>query len=77
MIEMLKKNIKQFVVDNIDDVDGYQEYEFEIIKTHPEFNQKKWDACISGYDDAYDVTVQIMIEWARKQIVKELFQYAK
>ena len=70
--ETLKKNIKQFVVDNIEDVVGYEEYEFEIIKTHPAFREERWDAWDNGDDNAYDETVQKMIEWARKQIIKEL-----
>jgi hypothetical protein len=74
MTKKLKKNIKQFVINNINEIEGYEEYEFKIIKTHPKFNQEKWDTCMNGDSNEYEITAQKMIKWAHKQIIKELFQ---
>ena len=74
MTKKLKKNIKQFVINNINEIEGYEEYEFKIVKTHPKFNQEKWDIYMNGDSNEYEVTAQKMIKWAHKQIIKELFQ---
>ena len=77
MNKALKQNIKKFVIDNLMDIEGYSEYEFELIQTHPEFDKVKWNEWNDGYQlypisKSYDKTAQKMIKWAHKQIEKEV-----
>lgn len=73
MNKKLKQNIKQYIVERINNVEGYDEYEYKLVKTHPQFNQTEWDEWSDGDNTKYDTTAQKMIRWANKQIVSELF----
>ena len=81
MTKKLKQNIQKFVISDLSNIEGYAEYEYSIIKTHPEFDQKKWNMWDDGgqlhlIGRPYDKTAQKMIKWAHKQVekeVKELF----
>jgi hypothetical protein len=75
MTKKFKNKIRQFVADNVYDIEDYKEYEYKIIKTHPKFDQNKWDEwMVVGDITNYDATVQKMIKWAHKQIIAELFK---
>lgn len=73
MTKQLKQNIKRFVVERIQDIEGYSEYEYKLIKSHPEFNKDKWDEYMDDGNEKYEATVQKLIRWANKQIIAELF----
>lgn len=72
MNKALKQNIKKFVIDNLMDIEGYGEYEFKLIQTHPEFDKAKWNEYQWEGEGNYEKTVQKMIKWAHKQIEKEV-----